>query len=272
MKHFHYLTSILGLAHSTYAAMLTLDCTTFPESCNNDCYGIFSAGLPSSLTWDMPTTAVEKQRRRGSGCTNTNSYSVCSSTKGVAPWNQDGPSCDEYPYASTSQGGMAGASLRCMSQSDNSKEGRFLQKNLYNVPIANGGCGNAPPCQFTVMFDMNTLGNSPLCMNTPAANDGHEFKLVTKGNYANAKRDGDSDDFYAPHLPVNGTFPMHLRREFVLSNGKHVMLGSTDLEVDIIDTIVATSSGSAHIVQELFGHQKSKPLRPQVGSAHRFMA
>lgn len=161
MALFSFLAVAISLGQVSYAAMLTLDCTTFPESCNNDCYGIFSAGLASALTWDQPTTSVVNQRRRGSGCTYSKTgSSVCSSSNGVAPWNQYGASCDEYPYASTSQGGMAGATLRCITQSDNSKEGRFLQTNLYNVPIANGGCGNAPPCQFTVMFNMNTLGNS----------------------------------------------------------------------------------------------------------------
>ena len=161
MNFFLLLVAILGLRYSAYAAMLTLDCTTFPESCNNDCYGIFSARQPSSLTWDMPSASLVSKRRRGSGCTYSKTgSSVCSSSNGVAPWNKYGASCDGYPYASTSQGGMAGATLRCITQSDNSKEGRFLQTHLYNVPVVKGGCGNSPPCQFTIMFDMNTLGNS----------------------------------------------------------------------------------------------------------------
>ena len=98
MNFFLLLVAILGLRYSAYAAMLTLDYTTFPESCNNDCYGIFSARQPSSLTWDMPSASLVSKRRRGSGCTYSKTgSSVCSSSNGVAPWNKYGASCDEYP-------------------------------------------------------------------------------------------------------------------------------------------------------------------------------
>lgn len=211
--------SILAATFSTLmscsmGAMITLDCTTFPESCNNDCYGIFSAGRPALLNWDKPTRSVLAMRRRRSGCTYSKTgNSVCSKTNGVKPWNQHGSgSCDEYPYASTSQGGQASTALRCVDQSDNSNEGRFLQINLYDKATAQGGCGSMP-CQFMVMFDVNTLAKSyarprsvpsslvlthfcsALCAGlTRHPNDGFEFKLVTTGNYANAKR-GQHDTF-----------------------------------------------------------------------------
>jgi hypothetical protein len=55
---------------------------------------------------------------------------------------------------------MAGATLRCITQSDNSKESGFSQIHLCNVPVANVGHGNAPLYQFIVVFDINVLSNS----------------------------------------------------------------------------------------------------------------
>lgn len=83
--------------------------------------------------------------------------------------------------------------------------------------------------------------------------------------------DEHSDDFYTP-IPSNGTFPMHLRREFVLTNGDHVILGSTDLEMDIIDQMIATANGPEYIVRELFGQDKSEPLRPILEGSRSFVA
>lgn len=85
--------------------------------------------------------------------------------------------------------------------------------------------------------------------------------------------DEDSNDIYTSHASANlSTFPMHMRREFVLSSGDYVMLGSTDMEVDMVNETVATANGPNRIVRELFGHEKSEALRPPVGSAQSFLA
>lgn len=53
-----------------------------------------------------------------------------------------------------------------------------------------------------------------------------------------------------------------MRREFLLSDGRRSMLGSTDMEVNIINATVVTANGSAIVVQELFGQDKSPLFRP----------
>ena len=63
-----------------------------------------------------------------------------------------------------------------------------------------------------------------------------------------------------------------MRREFVLGNGDHVMLGSTDMEVDIINEVVATAHGPEYVVRELFGQDKHESLRPSLNSARSFAA
>ncbi|THX61334.1 hypothetical protein D6C97_08284 [Aureobasidium pullulans] len=273
MQIFSSLAVILALGQFTSGAMIVLDCTNFPESCNNDCYGIYGPPrLPSSLTWDQPSSSVERNRRRGSGCTMSNGLSACNANSGVSPYNNDGPTCDEYPYASTSQGGMAGATLRCMSRSDNSAEGGHLRGNLYRKPIANGGCGNVAPCSFTVAVDMNTIGNSPLCSGansgTSPLNDGHEFKKLSGGGYAAAKRELSDKDIYAPFPDGNGTFPMHLRREFLMSDGTRIMLLTTDLDMVIPSGLMVATSGDAKVViRELLGQEKSPDLRPLVAAS-----
>lgn len=71
---------------------------------------------------------------------------------------------------------------------------------------------------------------------------------------------------------MNGTFPIHLRREFILSNGDHVMLGSTNMEMNIINETIATAYGPEYVVRELLGQEKSEPLRPPVNGNHYFVA
>jgi hypothetical protein len=38
-------------------------------------------------------------------------------------------------------------------------------------------------------------------------------------------------DIYAPFPDGNGTFPMHLRREFLMNDGTGIMLLTTDLDM-----------------------------------------
>lgn len=65
---------------------------------------------------------------------------------------------------------------------------------------------------------------------------------------------------------------MHMRREFVLSDGRHVLLGSTDMELDIVGETIATANGPQRVEQEVHGQEKNEALRPTDGVSRSFVA
>lgn len=50
------------------------------------------------------------------------------------------------------------------------------------------------------------------------------------------------------------------------------MLGSTNMEMNIINDTIATANGPEYIVRELLGQEKSKLLRHPVNGNHYFVA
>lgn len=103
-----------GIVH---AVSFDWDCTNSLGTCNNACY-VVNHGLTSgTLTYDA-NKANRSPRRTASGCNRR----PCTNTN----YNQWGNSCDEYPFASTHEGG-AGTILRCVVDTDNhSKLGRLM--------------------------------------------------------------------------------------------------------------------------------------------------
>lgn len=109
-------STLLGavvFASNALAVTFTWDCTNSQGPCNNWCYA--STWGPSNwgeLTYDS-NKANRNPRRTASGC-NSN---PCNSF----PWNVIygwwGDSCDEFPFASVTQGGK-GAYLRCVAASE----------------------------------------------------------------------------------------------------------------------------------------------------------
>ncbi|KAI4121038.1 MAG: hypothetical protein LQ347_006973, partial [Umbilicaria vellea] len=98
----------------------TWDCTKSLATCNNYCYAAVCRGLFSGIskfTYDSDPDNAE-DRRKDSGC-DKYSYSLCNPTRGVSPFNRFGNSCDEFPFASTKEGGK-GATLRCVDSTENS--------------------------------------------------------------------------------------------------------------------------------------------------------
>lgn len=143
-----------GFADST--KIFTLDCTDSPMSCNNDCYAIYVANKPSTLKY----TKSSSHKRTESGCTQTsNSKSVCGDA-GIAKYAKSGNTCDEYPYLSVPEGG-AGAILRCVPSSDNSKEGSKLSGFFAKK---DGGCGGQA-CTFKLMMKSDTISKSYVLRN-----------------------------------------------------------------------------------------------------------
>ncbi|KAI0074932.1 hypothetical protein K474DRAFT_1676739 [Panus rudis PR-1116 ss-1] len=78
------------------AETFMLDCDAYPDICDNHVNGITCNGLPTKLHYDARASidGNNKKRRRAIGCGGNN---YCSG-KGV---------CDEYPYASTFEGGLS---------------------------------------------------------------------------------------------------------------------------------------------------------------------
>ncbi|KAK3578325.1 hypothetical protein CHS0354_039032 [Potamilus streckersoni] len=95
---------------------LVFDCTNMPNVCQNIKNAI-NSGKTRSLQRITDQNQIKKNRQ-----------AACGSVKCTAPTN----SCDEYPFASTSQGG-AGATTRCVPLSENNSQGGqlagFYKKN-----------------------------------------------------------------------------------------------------------------------------------------------
>lgn len=72
----------------------------------------------------------------------------------VDPYYKNGDECDEYPYASVTQGGT-NAVLACTAGNENRDEGTQLA-TFYN---AANGCGGNAPCNFDVMLKDGTYDN-----------------------------------------------------------------------------------------------------------------
>lgn len=101
----------------TVALDFEWDCTNSLGTCNNACYAIYKAKSPGKLTYDSDSKNTGP-RRTASGCSRT----PCS--KKSLTYSKFGTSCDEYPFASTTQGGK-GAILRCVEPYVNSSLSTF---------------------------------------------------------------------------------------------------------------------------------------------------
>ena len=135
-----------------------LKCTNCPKSCNNDCYAVYKARKEFVLYYPGPKTATQtRQTRRDSGCTQTSNGNSACGANGIAKYKPGGGTCDEYPYASVSQGGTE-AVLRYVPGADNRFEGDQLS-SLTSKSVANGGCASQP-CDFKIFLETDTLGNS----------------------------------------------------------------------------------------------------------------
>lgn len=138
---------VLALAR---AANFKWDCRRSPETCLNACFAFKVRRRSMALVWDKPTKHLENQRRRRSGCTMSNGYSVCGGKSNVRYKQTGKTQCDEYPFASTRQGGN-NAILRCVALRDNASQGGQLS-TFYSLDPAAGGCGGRAPCTFRVLF------------------------------------------------------------------------------------------------------------------------
>lgn len=95
------------------------------------------------------------------------------------------------------------------------------------------------------------------------------FKLLTCVNALDALV---NESTWKPVVPDPELFfPPHLRREFLLDDGQVVLLLTRDTEKSWEEEIFTTANGTARVVKELQGMEKSPAFRPQL-QAQRFTA
>ncbi|KAI0074949.1 hypothetical protein K474DRAFT_1472238 [Panus rudis PR-1116 ss-1] len=138
-------TAFLWIVVASAIETFMLDCDSYPDVCDNHLNGITCNGLPTKLHYDAKSKDNNKdsKRRAAIGCGSGN---YCSG-KG---------DCDEFPYASTFEGGLSCFSrkedgydskdtidhkflsgvTRCVNPSQNSKHGNALQQ-FYSKSLKN---------------------------------------------------------------------------------------------------------------------------------------
>ena len=89
-------------------AEVVFDCSVTPGVCTNMCFGAYCRGYDVALNYDKPSDSKKTDRRNKAGCTKNNR---CNGGNSPDP---DGPSCDEYPFASTSNADDVQAVNRCV--------------------------------------------------------------------------------------------------------------------------------------------------------------
>ncbi|KAI7329232.1 hypothetical protein KC315_g6250 [Hortaea werneckii] len=186
------------------------DCSRAPACCNNACYLLYVYGTRrATLTYGGPGTSGDQRRR--SGC----SRRPCANNN--LPYGQSGNTCDEYPYASTNEGGQ-GASLRCVPSGDQNREGADLSAFYSSF-------GNAAGQGFNVFI--NQYDGIPYCDNLSSQNDGFQFRLEN-GNFNTFKRNLDAKGLeFEDEQPQNVT--MAPKRVFEDDEGvRHLLLGEAD--------------------------------------------
>jgi hypothetical protein len=115
------------------------DYAKYPGPCNNDCYAIFTAGAtnvstaPRTCSRTILTEIQQMKRKKGASTDNQKAAGCVPNPCGSdinKPTSRE-TSCDEYPFAGTSQGDQ-GSLLRCTTPRQNTGEGgalgRFFQK------------------------------------------------------------------------------------------------------------------------------------------------
>lgn len=101
---------------------VVFDCSVTPSVCTNMCWGAYCSNYEVSLEFDNPSTATKNQRRTKAGCKpNPNRCS------GGDP----NGSCDEYPFASTSNADDVQQVTRCVPGSENSSKFKPYLQSLF---------------------------------------------------------------------------------------------------------------------------------------------
>ncbi|XP_028419062.1 uncharacterized protein LOC114544690 isoform X3 [Dendronephthya gigantea] len=103
---------------------ITFPCSRIPDVCKNMRNAIFSKGKPTTLNRITDPKKIA-QNRRNSGCPKLPKV--------------PGKNCDEYPFASSRQGG-AGAEIMNVPSRENSIQGGLLAGFYRAQKIGDGDC------------------------------------------------------------------------------------------------------------------------------------
>ncbi|UNI16062.1 hypothetical protein JDV02_002537 [Purpureocillium takamizusanense] len=108
---------------------VTFLCNRMPEVCTNMCWAV-RCGSPTfsqTLNWDSPNDDTAKKRRLSAGCQKGNKCNK--GRKGPGHRGGKFTSCDEYPFASTSDSKFPNGHQvsRCVPPVENSRQGKALQ-------------------------------------------------------------------------------------------------------------------------------------------------
>lgn len=163
---------------------MVFDCNVTPGICTNMCFGAYCRGYDVSLNYDKPSGATKAARRNKAGCKSGSNR--C--TGGGSP-DPDGGSCDEYPFAATSNADDVQAVNRCVPNAEQHSQGgttsSFYQHTLGNAPgefiVGFGNPDNSATQYCEYGTECNNDGNEycgdDLCP------DGKASKMMHKRNY-----------------------------------------------------------------------------------------
>ncbi|QIW97074.1 hypothetical protein AMS68_002592 [Peltaster fructicola] len=136
---------------TTAVAGIEFDCNSFPDVCQNMCWGAFCvADKTQFLTYDKASKSVKSARRKAAGCLDNKKpgNNRCSAGR---PGAKKGYNCDEYPFASSksdSGSSKENRCSRCVPSKQNSKQGSVISKGYGKK----GYCKDKAPCNFKVFF------------------------------------------------------------------------------------------------------------------------
>lgn len=120
--------SLLALSSVVAAVNFDWNCQNSLGPCNNACFRVNCRGTPLPFNYDS-NMANRGPRRTRSGCNRT----PCSNTN----YGRFGNSCDEFPFASVTQGGT-GATLRCVDSTENSSMYTKFSKTYWSHKLMTG--------------------------------------------------------------------------------------------------------------------------------------
>lgn len=212
-----------------------LNCTLYPDVCDNTCNAVYCHGLSQILHYDaqsntdMPNppsmTTAAGYRRANIGCGSSN---YCSGT---------GLDCDEFPYASTFDGGVGciaarftgpaasiaqSGTTRCATPAQNRAHGAqlaafYAAQNLassssFRVMFNPANVDQAPLCRLVRPGGAGTLANCPddstglyRFRSTPAASFCPSRSRVTAGDSEDSEEDHSGDINESDHSDIGKT-------------------------------------------------------------------
>lgn len=179
-----------------------------PNICGNDFYAINCAGKPTKLNRDSNNASAHRDAN------------ACASPNRCSGNPTDSNSCDEYPYASSQQGG-AGAVTRCVPAHENSVQGGTLSSFYTRSSIQDGD-------PYTVSFT-NT--------------DGIQYTDSCDNTGNEVIRRGDNPLAYGRSI---GSAPLHRARRFLSSEGHTILMFEPRDQPGSLDSMVGKRTFMAH--------------------------